>query len=443
VTGFDILFFWVARMMMMGLHFLDEEPFHTVYIHALVRDERGQKMSKSKGNVIDPIDLIDGIDLESLIGKRTAGMMQPQLAARIEQATRRQFPDGIAAYGTDALRFTYFSLASTGRDIKFDIGRIEGFSNFCNKIWNAARYVLMNCENQDCGTGTDAILELSLADRWINSKLQSATNEVTRAISNYRFDLASQALYEFVWNEFCDWYLELSKPVLWDDNASAEAKRGTRHTLLHVLETSLRLLHPFMPFITEEIWQTVGRLSGISGPTIMLQPYPEASEKGVDTVANADIEWLKGVIVGIRTIRGEMNIPPGKELPIILRNGDQRDRSRLEKNVQYLKKLAKVADISWLDGGAESPVAATALVGDLEILVPMAGLIDQKAELLRLGREIDRLEKDLSRIKAKLDNASFVDKAPAAVVAKEQEKLQAQQQALETLQEQERHIRQL
>ncbi len=443
VTGFDIIFFWVARMIMMTLHFRKEVPFHTVYVHGLVRDAEGQKMSKSKGNVIDPIDLIDGIDLESLIGKRTAGMMQPQLAARIEQATRKQFPDGIAAYGTDALRFTYFSLASTGRDIKFDIGRIEGFSNFCNKIWNAARYVLMNCENQDCGTGTDAILELSLADRWITGKLQSATNEVTRAVSNYRFDLASQALYEFVWNEFCDWYLELSKPVLWDDSASAEAKRGTRHTLLHVLETSLRLLHPFMPFITEEIWQTVGRLCGISGPTIMLQPYPEASEKGVDTVANADIEWLKGVIVGIRNIRGEMNIPPGKELPIILRNGDQRDHSRLEKNVQYLKKLAKVADISWLEGGAESPVAATALVGDLEILVPMAGLIDQKAELLRLGREIDRLEKDLSRIKAKLDNASFVDKAPAAVVAKEQEKMQAQQQALETLQEQERHIRQM
>jgi len=443
VTGFDIIFFWVARMIMMTLHFRKEVPFHTVYVHGLVRDAEGQKMSKSKGNVIDPIDLIDGIDLESLVSKRTAGMMQPQLAARIEQATRRQFPDGIAAYGTDALRFTYFSLASTGRDIKFDIGRIEGFSNFCNKIWNAARYVLMNCENQDCGTGTDAILEMSLADRWITSKLLSATYEVTRAVSNYRFDLASQALYEFVWNEFCDWYLELSKPVLWDDNASAEAKRGTRHTLLHVLETSLRLLHPFMPFITEEIWQTVGRLCGISGPTIMLQPYPEASEKGVDTVANADIEWLKGVIVGIRNIRGEMNIPPGTELPIILRNGDQRDRSRLEKNVQYLKKLAKVADISWLDGGAESPVAATALVGDLEILVPMAGLIDQEAELLRLGREIDRLEKDLSRIKTKLDNASFVDKAPAAVVAKEQEKLQAQQQALETLQEQERHIRQM
>ena len=251
VTGFDIIFFWVARMIMMTLHFRQEVPFHTVYVHGLVRDAEGQKMSKSKGNVIDPIDLIDGIDLESLVSKRTAGMMQPQLAARIDKATRSQFPEGIAPYGTDALRFTYFSLASTGRDIKFDIGRIEGYRNFCNKIWNAARYVLMNCEQQDCGG--DGGVELGLADRWITSKLQQTTAEVTRAVASYRFDLASQVLYEFVWNEYCDWYLELSKPVLWDEKASAAAKRGTRQTLLHVLETTLRLLHPFMPFITEEI----------------------------------------------------------------------------------------------------------------------------------------------------------------------------------------------
>ncbi len=443
VTGFDIIFFWVARMIMMTLHFRKEVPFHTVYVHGLVRDAEGQKMSKSKGNVIDPIDLIDGIDLESLVSKRTAGMMQPQLAAKIDKATRRQFPDGIAPYGTDALRFTYYSLASTGRDIKFDIGRIEGFRNFCNKIWNAARYVLMNCENQDCGTSDDAAVELSLADRWISSKLNETTLAVSRAVTNYRFDLASQALYEFVWNEYCDWYLELSKPVLWDDNASAAAKRGTRHTLLQVLEATLRLLHPFMPFITEEIWQTVGPLAGKSGPTIMLQPYPQAPDKGVDSVANADIEWLKGVIVGIRNIRGEMNIPPGKELTILLRNGDQRDRERLEENAPFLKKLAKLSVISWLAEGEEKPVAATALVGELEILVPMAGLIDKDAELLRLSREIDKLEKDLSRIKGKLSNASFVDKAPAAVVAKEQEKMQAQQQALETLQEQERQLRQM
>ena len=369
--------------------------------------------------------------------------MQPQLAEKIDKATRRQFPEGIAAYGTDALRFTYYSLASTGRDIKFDIGRIEGYRNFCNKIWNAARYVLMNCEGQDCGVDSEAPVELSLADRWIVSKLQATTAEVAHAVAAYRFDHASQALYEFIWNEYCDWYLELSKPVLWDDNASAEAKRGTRRTLLQVLETTLRLLHPFMPFITEEIWQTVGPLAGRTGPTIMLQPYPQGSEKGVDSGANADIEWLKGVIIGIRNIRGEMNIPPGKELSVLLRNGDEHDRNRLLENAQYLRKLAKLADMSWLEAGDEGPVAATALVGELEILVPMAGLIDRDAELQRLAREIDKLEKDLSRIRAKLGNSEFVDKAPAPVVAKEQEKMQAQQQALATLQEQERHIRQM
>ena len=443
VTGFDIIFFWVARMIMMTLHFRKEIPFHTVYVHGLVRDGEGQKMSKSKGNVIDPIDLIDGIDLESLVSKRTAGMMQPKLAAKIEKATRKQFPDGLGAYGTDALRFTYYSLASTGRDIKFDIGRIEGYRNFCNKIWNAARYVLMNCEDQDCGIGSEAAVELSLADRWISSKLQETTLEVSRAVASYRFDLASQALYEFIWNEYCDWYLELSKPVLWDDNAGAAAKRGTRQTLLQVLETLLRLLHPFMPFITEEIWQTVGPLAGKKGATIMLEPYLEAGEKGVDSVANADIEWLKGVIIGIRNIRGEMNIPPGKELPLLLRNGDQRDRKRLDDNAQFLKKLAKLADITWLPEGEEGPIAATSLVGEMEILVPMAGLIDPDAELTRLTREIEKLEKDIARIDGKLGNASFVDKAPAAVVAAEREKMDAQKQALATLRLKEQHMRQM
>jgi len=442
VTGFDIIFFWVARMIMMTLHFRQEVPFHTVYVHGLVRDGEGQKMSKSKGNVIDPIDLIDGIDLESLIKKRTAGMMQPQLAKTIEKATRQQFPEGINAYGTDALRFTYFSLASTGRDINFDIGRIEGYRNFCNKIWNAARYVLMNCENQDCGT-TGNNVELSLADRWIEGKLEETASAVADALARYRLDLAAQALYEFIWNEYCDWYLELSKPVLWDDNAPAEAKRGTRRTLIRVLETWLRLLHPLMPFITEEIWQTVGPLAGKSGPTIMLQPYPVADEKGVDSAANADIEWLKGVIVGVRNIRGEMNIPPGKELAVLLANGDELDRKRLEQNAPFLKKLAKLADITWLPAGAEAPVAATALVGELEILVPMAGLMDKDAELARLAREIDKLENDLSRIQGKLGNASFVDKAPAAVVAKERDKMQAQQQALDTLQEQVQRIQKM
>ncbi|MCB1705383.1 MAG: valine--tRNA ligase [Halioglobus sp.] len=441
VTGFDIIFFWVARMIMMTLHFRQEVPFHTVYVHGLVRDGEGQKMSKSKGNVIDPIDLIDGITLEELVAKRTSGMMQPQLASKIEKATRRQFPDGIASYGTDALRFTYYSLASTGRDIKFDIGRIEGYRNFCNKIWNAARYVLMNCQGEDCGIDSEAEVELSLADRWIAGRVQETAAEVARAVDNYRFDMASSALYEFIWNEYCDWYLELSKPVLWDDAAPAAAKRGTRQTLIRVLETWLRLLHPMMPFITEEIWQTVGPLAGKSGPTIMLQPYPQADHSRIDPLASADIEWLKAVIVGIRNIRGEMNIPPGKELTVMLRNGNADDQRRLGQNSQYLKKLAKLAGISWLAPEAEAPMSATALAGELEILVPIAGLIDKDAEITRLDREIGKLENDLSRLRGKLSNAAFVDKAPAAVVNKEKEKLQAQQQALETLQDQLQRIR--
>lgn len=441
VTGFDIIFFWVARMIMMALHLRQEVPFHTVYIHGLVRDSEGQKMSKSKGNVIDPIDLIDGIELDELILKRTSGLMQPQLATKIEKSTRRQFPNGIASYGTDALRFTYYSLASTGRDIKFDIGRIEGYRNFCNKIWNAARYVLMNCETEDCGTQTDAPVELSLADRWIISKVQETTAEVARAVANYRFDMASQALYEFIWNEYCDWYLELSKSVLWDDNASREAKRGTRQTLIRVLEIWLRLLHPMMPFITEEIWQSVGPLAGKSGPTIMLQPYPEPNEHDIDLRANENIEWLKLVIEGVRNIRGEMNIPPGKELSVLLRKGDENDRSRLAKNSQYLRKLAKIETIEWLAKDDDVPLAATALAGELEILVPMAGLIDKDIEIARLTREISKLEADLTRLQGKLGNAAFVDKAPAAVVAKEQDKMQTQLQALTTLQEQLQRIR--
>jgi valyl-tRNA synthetase len=441
VTGFDIIFFWVARMIMMTLHFRKEVPFHTVYVHGLVRDAEGQKMSKSKGNVIDPIDLIDGITLDELLAKRTSGLMQPQQATKIEKATRRQFPDGIESYGTDALRFTYFSLASTGRDIKFDIGRIEGYRNFCNKIWNAARYVLMNCENGDCGIKNESVVELSLADRWITGRVQETAADVARAVENYRFDIASSALYEFIWNEYCDWYLELSKPVLWDDDASEAAKRGTRQTLIGVLETWLRLLHPMMPFITEEIWQTVGPLAGKSGPTIMLQPYPLADESEIDSLAGADIEWLKTVIVGIRNIRGEMNIPPGKALTVLLRNGSDDDQRRLTQNSQYLRKLAKLAEITWLPEGTEAPMAATALAGELEILVPIAGLIDKDAEITRLDKEIGKLDNDLARLRGKLSNAAFVDKAPAAVVNKEREKLQAQEQALETLQEQLQRIR--
>ncbi len=435
VTGFDIIFFWVARMIMMTLHFRKEVPFHTVYVHGLVRDAEGQKMSKSKGNVLDPIDLIDGIELEPLVEKRTGGMMQPKLAQRVEKATRKQFPEGIAAYGTDALRFTYYSLASTGRDIRFDVGRIEGFRNFCNKIWNAARYVHMNCDGEDCGVAGDEPLELSLADRWIVARMQQTAADVARAFDQYRFDHASQALYEFIWNEYCDWYLELSKPVLWDDDASAGAKRGTRRTLVTVLEAWLRLLHPLMPFITEEIWQSVAPLAGKRGDTIMLQPYPEPEKHAQDEQATRDIEWLKSVIVGIRTIRSEMNIPPGKEIPVLLTSTSGDDKKRLEQNSQYLKKLTKLADVRWLADRNDAPAAATALAGELEILVPMAGLIDKDAEIGRLNKEIGKLENDVSRIEGKLGNPGFVDRAPADVVNKERDKLAAQQQALETLRE--------
>ena len=430
VTGFDIIFFWVARMIMMSLHFCNEVPFHTVYVHGLVRDGEGQKMSKSKGNVIDPIDLIDGIDLEALVSKRTSGMMQPQLAAKVEKATRKHFPDGIPGYGTDALRFTFYSLASTGRDIKFDIGRMEGYRNFCNKIWNAARYVLMNCEGQDCGTGE---VTLSLADRWIRSRLQRAAAEARDAIEQYRFDLASQALYEFVWNEYCDWYLELSKPVLWDENADPALAAGTRQTLIHVLETTLRLLHPLMPFITEEIWQSAAPIAGVSGETIMLQPWPESDSHQIDSAAEQEIEWLKGLIVAIRTIRSESNLGPSKELDVLLRNTQAEDRERMQRNSLFLRKLAKVASLDALPAEQDPPPALSALCQHMEVLVPMAGVIDIDAELQRLEKEIDKQTKEVARLEGKLGNPKFVDKAPAEVVESERVKLAAAKEALEAL----------
>lgn len=430
VTGFDIIFFWVARMIMMTLHLRGEVPFKQVYVHGLVRDAEGQKMSKSKGNVLDPIDLIDGIDLPSLIEKRTAGLMQPQQAERIREATLRQFPDGINAYGTDALRFTFYSLAATGRDIKFDIGRIEGFRNFCNKIWNAARYVLMNCEGKDCGVDPALPVTLGTSERWIESELQLGVERFRKSITTYRFDLASQALYDFIWNEYCDWYLELSKVALRDESDPAAA-RGTRRTLIRTLEQSLRALHPLMPYITEEIWQSVAPLAGVSGPTIMLQDFPSADESRIDEVAVADIKWLKNFALAVRTIRGEMNIPPGKRLPVLLREGDLEDPRRLEALEAQLKQLAGLSSIDWLEG--EPPASATGLCGTLEILVPLADLIDRDAEIARLDKEIDKLRGEVKRIEGKLGNAGFVAKAPAEVVAKEREKLHSQQASLEKL----------
>jgi valyl-tRNA synthetase len=429
VTGFDIIFFWVARMIMMTLHFRGEVPFRQVYVHGLVRDAEGQKMSKSKGNVLDPIDLIDGIELDALVAKRTAGMMQPRLAQRIEKATRQQFPAGIDAYGTDALRFTFYSLASTGRDIRFDIGRIEGYRNFCNKIWNAARYVLMNTEGEDCGQDGTAAVEYHLVDRWIRSRLQACSAEVERALAGYRFDLAAQALYDFIWNEYCDWYLELSKVALRDPEASAAALRGTRQTLVQVLESFLRLLHPFMPFITEEIWQNIAPLAGASGPTIMHQPYPRTASEAVDSSAEATLEWLKAVVLAVRTIRGEMNVAPGRLVDVLLRNGTEEDDRRLQENRPFLMQLARLDSIRWLTAEELAPAAATGLAGELEILVPLADLIDRDAELARLGRELEKIEGELARLRGKLDNPRFLAKAPGEVVARERLKLDAQEQA--------------
>ncbi|MCX7068370.1 MAG: valine--tRNA ligase [Methylococcales bacterium] len=440
VTGFDIIFFWVARMIMMGLKFQGQVPFKEVYIHGLVRDAEGQKMSKSKGNIIDPIDIIDGIDLETLVTKRVAGMMQPHLQKKIEQATRKDFPDGISSYGTDALRFTFASLASTGRDIRFDLARTEGYRNFCNKLWNAARYVLMNTEEQDCGL-SDAQCTYTQVDRWIVSRLHEVTKTTSHAIDNYRFDLAAQAIYEFVWNEYCDWYLELAKVSLQSDDEALQ--RGTRKTLLNVLESILRLAHPIMPFITEEIWQRVAPLAGIAGDTIMLQPYPVYDETACDVGAIAETQWLMQFILGVRRIRGEMNIAPSKPLPVLLQNGSTIDQQCLANNRSYLERLARLESITWLNPDEASPESAMALVGDLKILIPMAGLIDKEAELIRLDKEIQKISKELPRIEGKLSSSNFIDKAPLDVIDKEKAKLADLHSILNNLEQQRSKIQSL
>lgn len=438
VTGFDIIFFWVARMIMMGLKFMDDVPFREVYIHGLVRDAHGHKMSKSKGNVLDPIDLIDGIDLESLVAKRTAGMMQPHLAEKIAKQTRKDFPDGIPSFGTDALRFTFAAMASTGRDINFDLNRIEGYRNFCNKLWNAARYVLMNTEGKDCGQSGGEV-ELGGADRWILSLLQKTAAQVNENIQQYRLDLAAQAIYSFIWDEYCDWYLELSKPVLNDPEAGEAAQRGTRRTLVQVLETVLRLAHPLIPFITEEIWQRVAPLAGVEGETIMHAPYPLADDALVDAAAENEMEWVKQFVLGVRKIRSGMNIDPRKPLPVLLQNGSENDRRRLDRNRHYIVSLGRVESITWL-GGEDAPESATALIGDMKLLIPMAGLIDKEAEQARLDRELEKKRAELERTEKKLANPNFVDKAPAAVVDKEKRKAEELGSAIAQLQEQLRKI---
>ena len=437
VTGFDIIFFWVARMIMMGLKFTGKVPFKEIYIHGLIHDAEGHKMSKSKGNVLDPIDLIDGIDLEALIQKRTTGLMKPQDAPKIEKATRKHFPEGIENYGTDALRFTFASLATQGRDISFDVGRIGGYRNFCNKLWNATRYVLMNIEGQTLDINNGEI-KLSLAERWINTRMAQAIDQVTKGIHTYRFDLAAQSLYEFTWDEYCDWYLELSKTTLTDPKASAAEKRGTLQTLINNLEILLRLMHPFMPFITEELWQKIAPILGKEGNTIMLQTYPGADELVTDEASLKEIEWVKEFILGVRKIRAERDIDPRKSLAVKIKGGTEQEQACLNQNSHYLKDIGQIESITTID---EEPIdAVIALAGNMTLLVPLADLIDPQAELVRLQKEIDKLKDEKELIEKKLGDEKFTTRAPEQVVNKERERLSVIITTSGTLEEQHKRI---
>lgn len=416
VTGFDIIFFWVARMIMMGLKFKKQIPFDTVYITGLIRDNEGQKMSKSKGNILDPIDLVDGINLQDLLKKRTQNLIHPNLATRIRQLTEKEFPEGIPAFGTDSLRFTFYALATTGRDIRFDLSRIEGYRNFCNKLWNAARFVLMNTENVDLSIVTPSYY--SVADFWIQSQLQSVIQKAHECFQSYRFDLLAQLIYDFVWNEYCDWYVELAKPILYaDDNHLRQC--ATRRTLLEVLESILRLTHPLMPFITEEIWQRLAPILNLNSPTIMLQAYPTLDKSRLKKEAEEEIDWLKKVVIAIRTIRAEMNIAPSKMISVIFSKGTEQDIQRVESHRLYLKTLAKVAEVQWSEHAPSA--AATSIVDQLEIFIPLTNLIDKTFEIKRLNKEISKLEKDLEKSQSKINNQNYLQKAPAAII--EQEKL--------------------
>jgi valyl-tRNA synthetase len=421
VTGFDIIFFWVARMIMMTDHFTGRVPFKEVYITGLVRDKDGQKMSKSKGNILDPLDIIDGITLEDLLKKRTTGLMQPQMAAKIEKATRKEFPEGIPAFGADALRFTIAALATHGRDIKFDLERAEGDKNFCNKLWNAARFVQMNDGEFNVEPGTNQS-PATHAEHWIVSRLDATVREVDAQFAAYRFDLAAQALYEFTWNDYCDWFLEFSKPALQGEDAAAAA--STRHTLLHVLERLLRLLHPLIPFITEEIWQSVAPKAGVSGDTISTQAWPEAGEVAFDTNAAADTEWLKQVVSAIRRVRGENNISPASSIRVLLDEGSAQDDARLRKFAGALAFLAKASEVRGLGEGESPAFSAPVAIGAMALSIPLEGLVDLQQEIARLDKEIKRLGAEVDKANAKLGNANFVANAPAEVVAQEKERIE-------------------
>ena len=428
VTGFDIIFFWVARMVMMGLKLTGKIPFHEVYIHGLIRDSQGRKMSKSKGNVIDPINIIDGISLEELIKKRTHALLRPKMTKAIEKLTRKEFPQGIASCGTDALRFTFCALASTGRDINFDMSRIKGYRNFCNKIWNAARFVIINTKGKDLNPEKPLIY--SIADRWIRSRLQRAVREARKALDHYRFDLLAQILYELVWNEYCDWYTEFVKCVFYNKHTKPSQQRGTRITLLEVLEILLRLLHPIMPFITEEIWHMVAPLVKKNGNSIMIEPYPEFNKFELDSKVDAEIKWLKNIITAIRTLRAEMDISPAKTIIVVFSKGKEDDKKRLRENERYIKSLGKIAQWRWADDDESLPLSATNIVGNLEVYIPLAGLIHKKTELARLKKEITKFIRKEENSLKKLDNPDYIKKAPKEIVEREHVLLEAIQKAL-------------
>ncbi len=432
VTGFDIIFFWVARMVMTTRYFTGQIPFREVYINAIVRDAEGKKMSKSKGNTLDPLDLIDGIGLGPLVAKSTQSLLIPQVRAKVEKRIRKDYPDGIPAIGTDALRFTFAALASYSRTINFDIKRAEGYKAFCNKLWNAARFVLMNLPEGEITAPPGA--PVTEAERWILTRLKQTLAEVEQHFATYRFDHLAQTLYEFVWNEYCDWFLELSKPALNGDDAVAAA--STRHTLLVVLETVLRALHPIIPFITEEIWQTAGPKLGLHEQTLLQRPWPDTAEIPEDDTASSEIEWFKNVLSGIRKIRSEMNISPAKVIPLLLADGDAGDRARVAKFAAQIAFLARTEAPQWVASGAAETAAAAAVVGTLRVMIPLAGLIDLDAEKTRLGKEIARIEIEIGKCEGKLGNANFIAHAPAAVVAQERQRIVDWNTTLEALREQ-------